>query len=108
MPADDDADDVANRYYDIDRVIQESTRDGEQKVLVKWTGYSHKFTSWEPASRIYAYYIEEYRAKVRQKQLMQSHAITPPYRTLPMQPSTAPNSEKNRLYSSPGIWCRSV
>jgi len=77
MPADDDVDDVANRYYDIDFVMREAMRDGEPKVLVKWKGYSHQHTSWEPASQIHSYFIEACRALAHQKQLDKKRQAPP-------------------------------
>ena len=38
--------------YRVDKILEKRTHRGKAQVLVKWTGYSDKFNSWEPAEAI--------------------------------------------------------
>ena len=38
--------------YRVDSILQRRVRNGVLQVYVKWTGYSSKFNSWEPADAV--------------------------------------------------------
>ena len=38
--------------YRVDSILQRRVRNGVPQVYVKWTGYSSKFNSWEPADAV--------------------------------------------------------
>ena len=39
--------------YRIDKILRKRTRAGHAEVLVKWSGYSDNFNSWEPANYVH-------------------------------------------------------
>ena len=39
--------------YRIDKILRKRTHGGRAEVLVKWSGYSDRFNSWEPANYIH-------------------------------------------------------
>ena len=43
------------QVYVIDKVVRTRIRNGRKEDLIKWRGYSSKFNSWEPASKVGKY-----------------------------------------------------
>ena len=53
---------INNKFYLVEKVLEQRVRGGEEEVLVKWVGYRASANSWEPAGNINPYFLDAFRA----------------------------------------------
>jgi len=51
--------------FEIDYVLAERHRNGENEFLIKWTGYGDELNSWEPERNVSKVSVEEFRNRLR-------------------------------------------
>jgi len=41
-----------NQHYEVEKILKKRTNHGDNEYLIKWKGYSTKYSTWEPTKNL--------------------------------------------------------
>ena len=59
----------SGKSYEVEKILEKTTKKGKTHYLIKWKGYAENYNSWEPSSALNCYQLVEEFKKSRKRQL---------------------------------------